>query len=417
MSLNKKINSTIKSHGKVIENYFFMTILQIINSAFGLLIYPYLIRVLGSEQYGLYVFGMTITNYFVSIVSYGFNFPAVKIISTNKADKNLQSSVFSLIFTSKLYLTLISTLVFLLILFLSDKLYANKFIFIVCFSQVLGELLTPTWYFQGTQKMGILTIIQIITRVLSLPLIFSLVKNSNDLLTYSMISSSVVVIIGIAINAYLILKEKLTLQIKKFKYLKKFFKEGFPFFLSTAVGTLKQETATLAIGLFFGMREVALFDLANKIVLIPRTLTNAINGALFPQVIENLTPKKIRKIIRYEVWLGAIISIFIALVGYWLVLLLGGKDMVESYPISVILSTTIFVWLVVGSFISFVFVPANKYFYVTENQLVALLSFIMFSAIGLFFYKNILILAIALSLSGFCEVIYCIYKTKEKKLL
>ena len=33
-----------------------MTILQILNFLFYLLIYPYLIRVLGAENYGLYVF-------------------------------------------------------------------------------------------------------------------------------------------------------------------------------------------------------------------------------------------------------------------------------------------------------------------------------------------------------------------------
>ena len=49
----ENIKLRFKNNGKVVENYFFMTALQIISSAFGVLIYPYLIRVLGAESYGL----------------------------------------------------------------------------------------------------------------------------------------------------------------------------------------------------------------------------------------------------------------------------------------------------------------------------------------------------------------------------
>ena len=39
----ENIKLRFKNNGKVVENYFFMTALQIISSAFGVLIYPYLI--------------------------------------------------------------------------------------------------------------------------------------------------------------------------------------------------------------------------------------------------------------------------------------------------------------------------------------------------------------------------------------
>ena len=69
---------------KVLENYFFMTALQIISSLFGILIYPYIIRVIGAESYGLYVFALSVASYFIGFISFGFTFPAVKGIIENK---------------------------------------------------------------------------------------------------------------------------------------------------------------------------------------------------------------------------------------------------------------------------------------------------------------------------------------------
>ena len=44
-----KLNLLIDNNKVVIENYFFMTILQILNSVFYLFIYPFLIKTLGAE--------------------------------------------------------------------------------------------------------------------------------------------------------------------------------------------------------------------------------------------------------------------------------------------------------------------------------------------------------------------------------
>ena len=55
---------------KIAENYFFMTLLLVLNSFFGLLIYPYLIRTLGAESYGVYIFASTVVNYFICFIGF-----------------------------------------------------------------------------------------------------------------------------------------------------------------------------------------------------------------------------------------------------------------------------------------------------------------------------------------------------------
>jgi PST family polysaccharide transporter len=54
---------------------------------------------------------------------------------------------------------------------------------------------------------------------------------------------------------------------------------------------------------------------------------------------------------------------------------------------------------------------------VTKNQLVALISFVVYSAIGLLFIDNIYVLAAALSLSGLTEIVFCSYLIRKNTFL
>ena len=87
------IKQLFRNNMKVVENYFFSTILQMISSLFGILIYPYLIRSLGADSYGLYVFAFSVTTYFISFISFGFNFPAIKAIAQNKDNLHVKSTI------------------------------------------------------------------------------------------------------------------------------------------------------------------------------------------------------------------------------------------------------------------------------------------------------------------------------------
>lgn len=412
-----KLKSKLSNNTKVIENYFFMTALQIISSLFGILIYPYLIRVLGAESYGLYIFALSVTSYFVGLISFGFSFPAVKAIVENKNNLAIKSDIVSSVMTAKSYLALISILIFLILIFTVPVMHRNWGIFTICFLQIIGEVLFPVWYFQGVQKMKVVTFIQIGFRILSLPFIFLLIKTPNDCWIYVMIATLSIILGGVASLIFLKTNEHLSLHFVHYKSLKVYFKDGMPFFWSNSTGTIKQESVTIIIGAFFGMRDVALYDLANKIIVLPRMLTMSINGALFPKIIKNIQKSVVKKILRYETLIGLSVIAVVILLGKWIILILGGNAMLESYPLAIILSATVLVWLVVGCYISFIFVPENRYYFVTQNQIVAFISFFLFCIPGILIFHTIMSVVVALTLSGLCEIVYCNFLIRKHNLL
>ncbi len=196
-----------------------------------------------------------------------------------------------------------------------------------------------------------------------------------------------------------------------------YIKDAYPFFLTGAVSKLKEGVLTAVIAAVFGLSEVAIYDLAQKIVRIPRLFTQNINSALFPEVITNPSPARVKTILRYERFIGLGLVCCVASLGYFAVLLLGGRDMLGAYPLTIILSCSLYTWMVIDCFLDFLFIPAGLYTHITRNQVVAFLTCALFCAIGLLITHNILVIAIALTLSEFCELLYCHYITHKYQLL
>ena len=97
-----KVRNIWQNNTKVVENYAFMTILQVLNICFYLLIYPFLIRVLGAERYGLYAYALAIVTLFITFVSFGFDLPAAKKIAENAGNKEVLSQVLSEVTSTKI---------------------------------------------------------------------------------------------------------------------------------------------------------------------------------------------------------------------------------------------------------------------------------------------------------------------------
>lgn len=394
-----------------------MTILQILNSFFYLLIYPYLIRVLGSEGYGTFVFATSVATYFLFFINFGFDLPATKAIAENVNNNIAKQDILSCIFTSKNYLFLISSLFFGLLLFTVPVFEKNKEVFLLCFLNIYTFVLFPQWFFQGIQKMKVVTFIQLGLKLASLPLIFLLVKSPQNLTLYVFITTLTTVVGGVIAYFIVRLKYKIKIVLVKPHRLKFWFKHSQPFFLSSLAGSIKEYSIPIIIGSFFGMKDVAIYDLANKIIIVPRTIFMGVNSAIFPKLIVNIRNNLVKKIIRIEFFVSFSVVVVIIVFGKFIVKFLGGSGMENSYYLAVLLGFTVVSWLVVGAFINFVFIPNDKNYFITANHVIAMVTFFIFCIGGLMIYNNIIIFGVAMALSGMLEILYCAYITKKHQLL
>ena len=407
----------ILNNKKVIENYFFMTILQVLNSFFYLLIYPYLIRALGGEQYGVFVFATSVAAYFTFLVNFGFDLPATKIIAQNVESKMVLSDTVSAVFTAKTYLFVLSSVVFAFLLYFIPFFRSNWMVFSLCFVVIFSNVLFPHWFFQGVQKMKVVTAIQLTFKLVSLPFIFWLVKDKDDVVWYALIVSISTLLAGVVAFIMLWYQYKLMISWKSVQSLRKWFKEAMPFFWAGAANAMKEYSIPVIIGSFLGMKEVAIYDLANKIVTVPRTLFMSVNVAIFPKLITNIKNRIVKKIILVEVLVSIAVILLIVIFGKYIVQIMGGAGMEHSYYIAVLLSVTLLSWLVVGAYINFVFLPNGKSQFIYRNQIWALITFLGISFLGLYIQKSAIMIGLAMAISGAVEIVYCIYVTRKNQLL
>lgn len=409
-----KIRNIWQNNSKVAENYVFMTILQVLNVCFYILIYPFVIRVLGAESYGLYAYAAALVMLFITFVSFGFDLPAAKRIAEHASDTGVKEQVLSEVTTAKILLEGIALVVFAVLFPVSAKMQASPVLFSIVFVQTLSNIFFPQWYFQGIQRMRVVTYIQVCFRLLSLPFIFWLLRAPEDLWIFALILTLCSVLGSLVAWWIIRYREGLHVRLVPLSDAWRSTREALPFFLSNATSALKEQGIVLLIGMFLGMTDVAIYDLANKIIIIPRTILSKLNDAIFPQMMAQPSASGRRKVLLGEVAIGLASIVLVAAFGYWAVLVLGGKAMLASYPVSIILSVTILTWLVVGAMIYFYIIPSGQTYYITLNQVIAMVSTFAFAGVSLYFTHSVYLLAASLAIAGLIEIVFCSIVIRRK---
>lgn len=410
-----ELKKTFVNNKKVVENYFFMTLLLVLNSFFGLLIYPYIIRTLGAEAYGTYIFASTVVNYFICFIGFGFDMYGVRLIAENPFSIDTKSKVLSIIFTTKLYLEAISVIFALVAVFIFPILRAYFWVYIVCFATTLLNIFFPIWYFQGMQKMRVVSYIQLLFKLLSLPFIFIWVKAPGDLLLFTIIMTGSSLLGAFYAFLHLLVFEKLKITLVSIKDSLVYLKESQYFFYTNFLNMMKIQTINLIIGTRYTMTDLALYDLANKIVSIPLMLISNINNALFPKVVSNFNSILIRKILLIERIIGILAILGVVVLGKIIIQILAGEEMLGAYWIAVILSFTIFAFLQTSCYIGLILIPNRKDSYVLKDLILSFSTLFIFTLLGMLFSKSILVLPIAFSLAGLAELLYL--RNVSKKIL
>ena len=160
-TLNKIKNNS--DHKTLVSNFVYLSILQGLNLLLPLITFPYLVRVLGVEYFGLLSFALALTTYFQIITDYGFNSTATRDVSAVLNDKTKQLEIFNDVMSAKLFLLFFCFIVMILIVFSFEIFRTHWEIYFFSFGSVLGQAIFPVWFFQGIQKMKYITYLYLCT--------------------------------------------------------------------------------------------------------------------------------------------------------------------------------------------------------------------------------------------------------------
>ncbi len=128
----EKLKLIITNNKTSITNLVFQYLNNGISYLIPFILIPYLILTLGLEEYGKFAFAFAFASYFKIIVDFGFDISVTKHILNYCKIKNVNSSIFSMMFVAKLTLVLFSALFFFTVISVFT-INNNSELLIICF--------------------------------------------------------------------------------------------------------------------------------------------------------------------------------------------------------------------------------------------------------------------------------------------
>lgn len=295
---NQKIKGLLTSptNKRLLENFFSLSILQVMNYIFPLITLPYLVRILGPEKYGLITFSQAFVSYFIIIINYGFDLSATREISINRENKEKLSEIFSSVMTVKVILLILCFLIMWTILQI-DKFKKDFLIYYFTFGIPLGQVLFPLWLFLGTEKMKFITLITIIDRTFYTITIFIFIKTTTDYIYVPLLNSFGYIIGGIFSLIVSFFHFKIKYHCPTKKNILHQLKDGWNTFIATISTTLYTSSNAFILGIFVNNTIVGYYATAEKLIYAAQRLLYPLSQSVYPHISKLANESKTQTII------------------------------------------------------------------------------------------------------------------------
>lgn len=413
-----KIRKVSQDKRRLLSNFLSLSVLQIFTYALPLLTLPYLVRVLGVEKYGLVMFAQSLIMFFNILVDYGFNLSATREVSVNRDNKEKITEIFSSVMTIKLILLTASLLLLTIVVFSFERFYADKELYFITFTLVLGQALFPIWYFQGLEKMKYITLINILSRVIFTAAIFIFIHEENDYILVPLLNG-LGVITGSFYALYLIKKsfnQKFVVQ--NFKTLKQHFKDSTDFFLSRVSVSIYTSANAFVLGLFTNNTMVGYYSIAEKVYQAIQGLYGPIAQALYPYVAKERNIALFKKIFYSVILLNTLgVSILFLFDDFIFSILFTEKVGVESIRVFRIFLLANLI-TVPSILIGYPFLAALGFTKPANNSVICASIFHSIGLISLVLFENVNIynIVILVVLTQTLDLIYRVCAVHKNKL-
>ena len=172
------------SKKSITQNYIYNIMYQFLVMVIPLITTPYLSRVLGAENIGIYSYTLSITTYFILFGSLGVAMYGQREIAFVQNDVKKRSIVFYELLLMRFITLGISLLLFYFAFCLKGD-YISYFKILIL--EIIANSLDISWYFQGLEEFKKTVIRNIVVKLVSIICIFAFVRNASDLYRYFII--------------------------------------------------------------------------------------------------------------------------------------------------------------------------------------------------------------------------------------
>lgn len=321
---------------KSIQNFLFLAVIQSSNVLISIITMPLLIQSIGVSHYGLVNLALSVIILLNILVGFGYNLSAPREVAVHQEDKEALSHQVSNVFSAKFVLALISTVLILVGVFGMDLFKEYQMILIYSSMLLFSEATLPLWFFQGMEKMKLVSIANIFSKLLFLMGIVLFIHSPADSKWVNFLMG----FFGLGINLSLLLYIHYFMEVKFYRpeiaSIIKSLKENVLLFFSNLASHLSINGGLIILSFFSVAETLGMYSLAEKVVMILRLFPALIIQAILPNA-SKLYKKdqahffKFLKNVYLRVLLfGALISLGAHFTAPWIIHTLARSPLAES---------------------------------------------------------------------------------------
>ncbi len=267
------------------KNFSALAIVQATNYLFPLITLPYILNIVGTDNYGMVALAQAFFSYQIIITDFSFNLTSSAAIALNRNDQAAVSRIFSETFSIKLALIILMFIVLQLLIFVIPVFQEEKLLFNLGFILVLGQAMLPAWFFQGIEKIQFLTYINLVTKAICLVLVFVLIRDRGDYIYILALNG-----LGNFLSAFICLvliitRFKVSYSLPKLISVKKQIQEGLNIFYSSILVNVYINSNIIILSYFVGKDTLGMYGVAEKVIQTIRSVLVVFYQATYPQVL------------------------------------------------------------------------------------------------------------------------------------
>ncbi|WP_179021464.1 oligosaccharide flippase family protein [Winogradskyella forsetii] len=353
------------------NNYLSLLILQAANYLLPLLILPFLVRVLGTDKFGLVMFAQSLAVFLTVFVDFGFNLSGTREISLARDDKKKLSEIFNAIMIVKLLLIVIAFGILYIIVSVFTRFSIDKDVYLLSFGIVIGQALFPVWFFQGLEKMKFVTIINISAKLIFTLLVFILIRAESDYIYVPVYNSLGFIIAGLL--GFILCFKYISLTLPKYGLIKRLVYESSSLFVSNFATTLYTSSNIFILGLFTGNTIVGVYSSMEKLILAVKNVYVPLYQAMYPWLSKQSNGAKVLKIKKMAPFVlasGIVITLVIIIFGKFILNIIYDDRLIESYSIIFRIISFIAIFSGLNMLYNGLYLPAIKKYKLRMNIMV-----------------------------------------------
>ncbi len=267
---------------RAVRNIGFLTILQGANSVLPLILLPYLVRVLGIDMFGVLVFVQVFVGYFQIAADYGFSWSGTRAVAVCRDNVTSRSELFCSIIATKLLLSILCCGAVCVAVIVFEKSLSPRDLVLLSLGTIIGNAITPLWFFQGMERMDYFAVFSVIPKALSTAAIFALVRTSEDVALVPLFQSAGGLLGGVLSIFAAVRLFELKAATPQFNKIWQQLAQNWQIFASTIGISLYRNTNIFLLGLIGTPTEVGSYAIAEKLVKAVQGAVEPVSQSLFP---------------------------------------------------------------------------------------------------------------------------------------